>query len=109
MVNFEEVFNGVQFNQLTLLDQRYIARDFHLDEICTALKSMHPSKALGLDGFHVIFFQSQWDIVGSSVSSILLDCLNNGASVQSFSDTFITLIPKTNNPKSMIKFRPISL
>lgn len=40
---------------------------------------------------------------------MLLQCLNEGKSFHSLSDTFITLIPKIKSPVSMADFRPISL
>ncbi|KAJ8762937.1 hypothetical protein K2173_023066 [Erythroxylum novogranatense] len=40
-------------------------------EIREALFSMAPQKAPGIDGFHAQFFQDQWDVVGSSICSMV--------------------------------------
>ena len=37
------------------------------DEIREAIFSMHPFKAPGIDGLHAVFYQTQWDTMGSSV------------------------------------------
>lgn len=44
------------------------------EEIKDAIFSMSALKAPGLDGFHAIFFQSQWDIVGDSVCRFIKEC-----------------------------------
>lgn len=40
---------------------------------------MHPTKAHGPDGMHVKFYQQHWPIVGSKITQMVLDCLNNRA------------------------------
>lgn len=37
------------------------------EELKEALDQMHPTKAPGLDGLHVIFFQQCWDVAGDDV------------------------------------------
>ena len=39
----------------------------------------------------------------------MLSCLNSGTLLKSINHTFITLIPKVNNPENVSEFRPISL
>ncbi|MBA0704234.1 hypothetical protein Golax_016504 [Gossypium laxum] len=53
---------------------RLIDRDFNLlnntgfdEEIKAALFDMAPLEALGSDGYHTFFYQSQWDHVGASI------------------------------------------
>ena len=41
--------------------------DITSEEIRFATFQMHPTKALGKDGFYVIFYQKLWDIVGGDV------------------------------------------
>ena len=70
---------------------------------------MQPTKSLGPDGMPAIFYQKYWDIVSNDVVSMVLNVLNSNISMADINKTFITLIPKTNNPTKMTNFRPISL
>ena len=70
---------------------------------------MAPLKALGSDGMPPLFYQTFWQRIGLEVSEAVLSCLNSGTLLKSINHTFISLIPKVNNPKSVSEFRPISL
>ena len=52
---------------------------FSEDDVRNALFDMHPTKAPGPDGFHALFFQKHWSIVGTEVSQAVLAILNDGA------------------------------
>jgi len=56
-----------------------------------------------------IFYKTYWHIVGEDVVSIVLNALNSGMVHESINSTFISLIPKVKNSKSVSEFRPISL
>ena len=56
-----------------------------------------------------LFYQSFWEKIGPDVSEAVLSCLNSGTLLKSINHTFITLIPKVNNPETIMEFRPISL
>ena len=43
------------------------------------------------------------------VSRVVLSCLNSTSILRSINHTFITLIPKVQNPERVSNFRPISL
>ncbi|KAL5740040.1 hypothetical protein ACOSQ2_029220 [Xanthoceras sorbifolium] len=78
-------------------------------EVRAAVFDMGPNKAPGPDGFHALFFQKFWNVVGEDVSSVCLKFLNGGCSVEEFNATNVVLIPKVKNPERMTDFRPISL
>ena len=84
-------------------------KNFTREEIATALKQMHPTKAPGPDGMSAIFYQKYWNIVGCSITNMVLHVLNGNMSMACLNKTNIALIPKINNPKKMADFRPISL
>ena len=86
-----------------------LVKQFTRNEIEAALKQMHPTKSPGADGMLAIFYQKYWDIVGNDVVGMVLNVLNSNISMTDINKTFITLIPKINNPTKMSDFRPISL
>ena len=86
-----------------------LIKQFTREEVEAALKQLHPSKSPGPDGMPALFYQNYWDIVGSDVVCMVLNVLNSNMSMADLNKTFITLIPKINNPAKMTDFRPISL
>lgn len=70
---------------------------------------MSPLKSPGPDGFPAVFFHKYWHIIGSDISSCVLDFLNHNHLPARLNFTFIVLIPKVDNPKRITEFRPISL
>ena len=70
---------------------------------------MVPLKASGPDGMPPIFYQTFWLDIGMVFYDVVLFCLNSGTFLRSINHTFITLIPKVANPKTVAQFRPISL
>ena len=86
-----------------------LIRVFTREEVAMALKQIHPTKAPGPDGMSAIFYQKYWDIVGSSVTNMVLNVLRNNLPISEINKTNISLIPKKNNPTKMTEFRPISL
>ena len=87
---------------------QFLIKQFTKDEIEAALKQMHPTKSPRPDSMPTIFYQNYWDIVGNDVVGMVLNVLNSNISMTDINKTFITLIPKINNPAKMIDFRPIS-
>ncbi|XP_030478037.1 uncharacterized protein LOC115695084 [Cannabis sativa] len=86
-----------------------LTRPFTSDEIVAALQSMSPDKSPGSDGMSAMFYQNYWNIVGDSVTEIVLGVLNEGTDMSQLNKSIITLIPKVPNPTGMSDYRPISL
>lgn len=78
-------------------------------EIHDILKSIGGLKAPGPDGIQVVFYQSQWSIVGPAVCHLVKNCFANPTMNSSINETLITLIPKVEAVVSMKDFRPIGL
>lgn len=78
-------------------------------EVLSALNSIAPSKAPGPDSMLALLFQKIWGIVGTDVSGLVLNFLNNWTIPDGLNHTNIILIPKVKEAKNMMQFRPISL
>lgn len=70
---------------------------------------MAPLKSPGPDGFLVIFFHKYWHLIGSNITTCVLDFLNLHRLPHALNYTFIVLIPKIAKPSRITEFRPISL
>ena len=85
-----------------------LARAYTSEEVDAAIKEMAPLKAPDPDGMPPLFFQTYWTDIGMDVHQAVLSYLNSSSILKSINHTFITLIPKINNPETVSDFRPIS-
>lgn len=65
-----------------------------MDDVRDAIFSMGENKLHGPDGFHVLFFQKNWDIVGTNVVKVCLEILNGGQSIEALNDTNAVLFQR---------------
>jgi hypothetical protein len=86
-----------------------LVKEFTAEEVQVALKQMAPIKAPGPDGLPPIFYQKYWQLIGKDVTTAVLTCLNSGKILKAINHTYITLIPKVQNPEEVMEFCPISL
>ena len=94
---------------MTIDMQQMLSSDFIAEEIEAALFQMGPSKAPGLDGMKVLFYQKFWHAMGDNVVTAILDYLNFSIMVPAINHTHIVPIPKVKSPEKMFDFQPISL
>lgn len=80
-----------------------------VEEIKDTFFIMGALKAPGPNGFHAMFFQSQWEIIGDSVCRFIKECFQDPSRIDAINMTDVALIPKVDNPKSIKQFRPIAL
>ena len=69
---------------------------------------MHPTKAPGMDGFHAIFFQKFWDVIGDDIVGMVKSWWRGNIDLSNINKTCLSLIPKGSEPHSVDNFRPIS-
>nr|XP_048324609.1 uncharacterized protein LOC107411957 [Ziziphus jujuba var. spinosa] len=79
------------------------------EEIHNTVKSMHPIKAPGPDGMPALFFQKYWSTVGEDVVSLIQNAFRTIIFPPAINNTYMVLIPKTNQISSFNHLRPISL
>lgn len=60
------------------------------------------------DGFNGLFFKENWSLINDDVSKAI-SSFNTGKLLKEVNRTFLTLIPKGENTKSIKDYRPISL
>lgn len=78
--------------------------DITMEELHFVVFSMHPNKALGLDGFNPDFYQKNWEVINLDLLNFLNLCLKDPQHIKK-----LTLIPKTIQPSSISNYKPISL
>lgn len=70
------VKDGFPVLELSLQDS--LSRQVTIQEVHEALFEMAPLKAPGVDGLHAQFYQSQWDMIGDSLVSLVRNGFENG-------------------------------
>jgi len=78
-------------------------------DIKNAIYSIGAEKSPGPDGMSAGFFHHYWDIVGPAICKAIKSFFLSGKLLEQVNHTFITLIPKKDNPISTNDYRPISL
>ncbi|KAH1075320.1 hypothetical protein J1N35_027648 [Gossypium stocksii] len=100
---------SIAFSCLNDEDFNFLNRLVLDEKIKGVLFYMAPLKALGSDSFHTLFYQSQWDHVGTSVYVWIKEVFNGKNIDSDLNNSLIVLIPKTYNLVEFSQFQPISL
>nr|GEX45103.1 RNA-directed DNA polymerase, eukaryota [Tanacetum cinerariifolium] len=79
------------------------------DEIRKAVWSCGENKSLRPDGFTFEFFRKFWDSIGPDICATVEWFFTHNSFSKGYNASFITLISKNQDPKSVSDFRPISL
>lgn len=66
-------------------------------------------KAPGEDGFPIVFYQYNWEIVGSSILDFTNSVWSNPELLHEVNSMLLVLIPKVDHPEFINQFRPIAL
>lgn len=80
-----------------------------LEEISRNIFSLLPLKAPGPVGYHTIFFQQNWHILGPSFIHIIQEIFKTTTILEEWEATNLILIPKMNHPDMITHFFLISL
>lgn len=97
---FAEVLHCVP-SPITVAMNRDLTKPPSTEEVRAALFQMAPSRAPGLDGFCVGFFQHYWQEMGGDIVAAVRSFMHYVRLLKGINHTFITLAPKTRCPMNM--------
>lgn len=106
-------YSEMSFDLSTLI-QRHdnlesLEERFTVEEIDGVVRSLPNDKSLGPDGFTNEFLKKCWPTIKSDFYNLCWAFQDGNVCLQSINSSFITLIPKVQNPLTPSDFRPISL
>jgi len=90
-------------------DNDILVQPITFKELEIAVWGIEPHKTSGLDGYSASFFQKYWDIVKINLMGCITKFFRSGKLLREVNHTFITLIPKVDQPHTTSQFWPISL
>ena len=79
------------------------------DEIRRAVWACGINKAPGFDGFNFNFIREMWEVLEDEIYDSVLEFFCTGHSIRHLNITWVTLIPKSENPIDIDHYRPISM
>jgi hypothetical protein len=100
---------GLQSLITAVPDLENLALPFQQSEIDSIIKRMPSDKAPCLDGFNGMFTKRCWQIIKNNFYSLCEEFYNGSANLECINNSYITLVPKVSNPKTVSDYRPISL
>jgi hypothetical protein len=92
-----------------LSNLEFLCLPFSSKEIDEVILELPTDKAPGPDGFNNLFYKKSWHIIRGDMYKLCQDFFHHQADLKSINHSFITLVPKKDNPESVNDFRPISL
>ncbi|KAH1097489.1 hypothetical protein J1N35_014410 [Gossypium stocksii] len=97
------------FPHISDKDFNFLNTPISNEEIKSTLFDIVPLKAPGSDRYHALFYQSQWDHVGTSVCRWVKGIFDDESIDPDLNNSLLFLIPKIQNLKGFAHFWPISL
>ena len=79
------------------------------EEIKNAVWACGVDKAPGFDGFNFKFIREMWEELKEEIFDTVTEFFRDGGSLRHLNVTWVTLIPKVENPSNIEEFRPISM
>ena len=97
-------------NLITTSSQlQHLEEPFTLEEIDSVIRALPNNKSPGPDGFNNEFIKAAWPIIKQDFYDLCHSFYSDDVCLGSINSSYITLIPKVDNPKYVGDFRPISL
>jgi hypothetical protein len=106
-------FNHVYFDLGSLINRddnlEDLAAPFSKEEIDNIVQNLPLGKSPGPDGFNTDFMKKCWTVIAQDFYDLCDIFYENNLCIQSINGSYITLIPKIDNPSKVSDYRPISL
>ena len=106
------VDTSMQFNLQNIVqpchDLEALCDPFSTEEIDAVILDLPYDKAPGPDGFNNLFYKKAWPIIKHDVYHLCNDFYCHKADIKSINSSYITLVPKKDNPETVNDFRPIA-
>ena len=83
------------------VDLSSLIDDFTREEIDQVVKNMPTDKAPGPDDFNGLFLKKCWPLIKEDFYKLCFDFFNGQVNLESINTSFITLVPKINNPETV--------
>lgn len=107
-VDSEEFLQQIK-KKISEQQNRDLDKEVTEEEIREAVWSLHPEKALGLDGFTIAFYRNHWETIKKDLVRMIKNVFKKYKVGGNTKASFLVLIPKESNPISLDRYRPISL
>jgi len=90
-------------------DLHSLVDPFLQEETDLIIRRMPSDKAPGPDGFNGLFLKKCWHIVKQDFYSLCWNFYEGLVNMESINNSYITLVPKKENPETVNDFKPIAL
>lgn len=80
---------------------QFLCTPFKEAEVKTATFELGAKNAPRPNGMLGTFDHQFWPIIGKEITKVVLEVLNQGASLEGYNKSIITLIPKTKSPSPL--------
>jgi len=99
----------MQFRRLTVVEGSLLIRPFNEVEVKAAVWNCDDYKSPGPDSIPLGFIKEFWSDLKGDFMRFVTEFHRNGHLSKGINNTFISLIPKIDNPQRLNDFRPIAL
>jgi len=101
--------DGLGFKRISTADNDLLCDNITEVEVLEVVSQCGSSKCPGPDGFNFAFVKKYWEVIGKDIVQAIRDFQSTGFILRGCNASFITLVPKKDNPSDLNEFRPISL
>ncbi|PKI48791.1 hypothetical protein CRG98_030833 [Punica granatum] len=95
-----------RFPELSIKASAAFSVGVTIEEVRKVLFDMPPFRAPGPNGYEVVFYYTNWDIICHSLLDFVRCVFESGRSVAAMNSTLIALIPKVQVAKKIHQFHP---
>lgn len=105
----QATLGGLSFKSISEEANTWLLEPFEEDKINEGVWSYDGDKSPGPDGFNFRFIKEFWDLLKIDIVGFFHEFHTKAALPKAFSSSFLTLVPKNDNPQGLGEYRPICL